>query len=127
MATTVDCTQLRGPPPPGFCGRPALPDGYAPGQTRVPYVIATTTVFGVLATGLVALRFYVRARMLRALGLEDWTVLLALVCYWANCAVGLWGVSIGFARHNIDGRPENVENLRIVSARSLSRCWGGEP
>lgn len=58
-------------PSPGF--------GTGKGDTQVPQLIASATLLWVLAASLVALRCYVRTKIVKAFGWEDWTLLAALV------------------------------------------------
>ena len=49
------------------------------GETQAPQLIASATLLWVLAASLVALRCYVRTKIVKAFGAEDWTLLVALV------------------------------------------------
>jgi len=49
------------------------------GDTQAPQLIASATLLWVLAASLVALRCYVRTKIVKAFGWEDWTLLAALV------------------------------------------------
>ena len=55
----------------------SLPD---PSENNAPTIIALAGVSAVVTTSFVALRFYVRGRLIKVLGWEDWIILVALVC-----------------------------------------------
>ena len=44
-------------------------------------VIACAVVMPVLASLAVGLRFYIRGKVIRAIMMEDWCILVALVCF----------------------------------------------
>jgi hypothetical protein len=50
-------------------------------ETQGPQLIVAATLLWVLAASLVALRFYIRTKIVRVLGADDWTLLAALVCF----------------------------------------------
>jgi len=50
-------------------------------QSRQPYQIAATSVFLALALPAVLLRIWVRKHMMRSLGVDDYMMIIALVCY----------------------------------------------
>lgn len=45
-----------------------------------PAILVSCTVMAILAAMTVMVRMYVRTRMIRSVGLEDHTILLAMVC-----------------------------------------------
>ncbi len=49
-------------------------------ETQAPQLIASATLLWVLAAGLVGLRSYIRTKIVKVFGAEDWTLLAALVC-----------------------------------------------
>jgi len=49
------------------------------GQDRGGDIIAASVVIFLFAAAAVALRFYTRVKIVRVLGAEDWTILVALV------------------------------------------------
>ncbi len=57
----------------------AWPTPVGKGDTQAPQLIVSATLLWVLAASLVALRCYVRTKIVRAFGSEDWTLLAALV------------------------------------------------
>jgi hypothetical protein len=48
-------------------------------------------VVGIVATVVVALRFYARRRQKAVLSWDDWFALLALVTMWGDFACAIWG------------------------------------
>ena len=102
---------------------PPLPDGYAPGQTRVPLLWGITFSFGMVATFLAVLRLYVRVRLLHSVGKDDWLLIAALVFSWALGALGVWGIKAGFGRHMYDIVKEGIDphNFFYVSESCTSR------
>jgi hypothetical protein len=48
-------------------------------DNRASGIVASATLLWVLGASLVALRFYVRTKIVRVFGIEDWTLLVALV------------------------------------------------
>ena len=62
-------------------------DDGAQSRYRAATVVACAVVLPVLATAVVALRFYVRAKLLRAVKAEDWLILVAMVRCLSGCCV----------------------------------------
>ena len=96
---------------------PPLPEGYAPGQTRIPVIWGITLSFCMAATILAALRLYVRLKLLHSVGKDDWFLLAALALSWAFGSLTLWGCSLGFGRHMYDIVKEGADpsNFYYVS------------
>ena len=57
-----------------------FPPDYRKDETNAGPLLAATSTMVSLATIFVGLRFYTRIRIVRALGLSDWLILLALLC-----------------------------------------------
>jgi hypothetical protein len=51
-------------------------------QSRQPYQIAATAVFLALAIPSVLLRVWVRKYLICSMGIDDWMMVIALVCNW---------------------------------------------
>lgn len=100
-----------------------IPEDYAPGQTRIPIIWGATLSCGIVATALAACRFYVRQRILRSVGKDDWLLLLALAFAWANIAAGLWGTTIGFGRHIYDIIHDGIDPSPLMNVSVLPRAW----
>ena len=48
-------------------------------ETQAPQLVASATLLWVLAASLVGLRSYIRTKIVKVFGAEDWTLLTALV------------------------------------------------
>ena len=77
-----------------------------------------------MATILVALRFYVRVKLLRSVGKDDWLLIAALAFVWGLGAFTLWACSsTGLGRHMYDIVQEGIDlnNSFHVSEYGASR------
>ncbi|PTD01952.1 hypothetical protein FCULG_00010398, partial [Fusarium culmorum] len=72
-------------------------------------VCYTLLVSSVIA---VALRIYVRTRMVKNFGLDDWTMCAALVTFLLFCTSSLSGVTHGTGRHRSDLDPKDYIKAR---------------
>ncbi|KAF8421618.1 hypothetical protein EV426DRAFT_193221 [Tirmania nivea] len=95
---------------------PSLPEGYAPGQTRVPAILGITISFSAVASTLVALRLYVRLKLLRSVGKDDWFLIAALVFALVYGSLIVWACNAGLGRHWYDILKEGIDmsNLRYI-------------
>ena len=55
------------------------PDG---DLNKGPIVLTVTLITAIIALILVGLRMYVRTKIIRAVGCDDWTIILAMVSYF---------------------------------------------
>ena len=78
------------------------PPGYKHGQTRAPLIWEIAVPLNVAAVTMVCLRFYVRTRLVKVVGTDDWLLLTAVI--FLCCYVGstLWGVTRGLGRHQYE-------------------------
>lgn len=58
---------------------PLVPGAALPDDDKGPSILSTTAAMTALATFAVCLRMYVRTRIVRSVGLDDYVMLLALV------------------------------------------------
>ncbi|KAK4158618.1 hypothetical protein QBC43DRAFT_305292 [Cladorrhinum sp. PSN259] len=69
------------------------------GDTQAPGIIASATLLWLLAAGLVAVRFYVRTRIVKAFGAEDWILLVALVFSLGHSICFAELTAFGYGKH----------------------------
>jgi len=89
---------------------PSPPEGYAPGQTRVPVIWGITISFCMMTTILAALRLYVRVKLLRSVGKDDWLLIAALAFIWVLGSLTIWGCNAGLGRHMYDLAKEGIDS-----------------
>lgn len=58
-------------------------------HSRVAFVV--TIVFDALAAVAVVVRFLTRTVIKAKFGLDDWFIVLALLCLWVVAAMNIWG------------------------------------
>ena len=78
------------------------PPGYKSGQTRAPLLWNIVLPLTVVAVILACLRLYVRARLVRVVGKDDWLLLAAVICLCFHCGTALWTLRLGLGRHQYD-------------------------
>ena len=69
--------------------------GHDQGQSRGPIILIVSIVFLVLSWITIALRLYVRSKMINSLGWDDATMLLGVVIFTLYCAVTIKEVTLG--------------------------------
>ncbi|CAK7213668.1 hypothetical protein SBRCBS47491_001883 [Sporothrix bragantina] len=79
-------------------------------ESRATLVIVVAVVFAVLSLGMLLLRLYLRCRILKATGLDDWTMLVAQILALAVSAMTVVETRYGLGRHLKDVSPENEVN-----------------
>ncbi|KAH6657221.1 hypothetical protein BKA67DRAFT_182988 [Truncatella angustata] len=84
---------------------------------RGPQVYAVAVAFFALAAVSLLLRCYVRLRMTKAFGLDDWFMVAAMISFTFNTATCLVGVNHGTGRHHWD-----ISNTKDLSA-ALMYWW----
>ena len=62
-----------------FPARGNIMDNPGENETQAPQLVASATLLWVLAASLVGLRSYIRTKIVKVFGAEDWTLLTALV------------------------------------------------
>jgi hypothetical protein len=67
---------------------PAMPI-YSPDDTNAPEILTVTGCFFAAAAIVVILRCYVRVSMLKVFGLDDYLMVVALVCITLHFATGM--------------------------------------
>lgn len=68
-------------------------------ESRAGQVLAVAIAFPVISTIAVALRIFTRAKIVKALGSDDWLILLALAFSWMLSATMVEQVRYGLGRH----------------------------
>lgn len=86
---------------------------------RGPELATTVIIFLVLSSITLALRCYVRARMLKVFQIEDWLAIATMICFACYCTFALLSVARGEGKR-IDDVP--VENIPKI----LRMRWAGE-
>ena len=90
------------------------PPGYQPGQTRGPLITGIALPVATIALSLACLRFYVRVWLVRAFGKDDCILLAAVVFLCGLVGSSVWGVCLGFGRHQYDLAREGQQKLRSM-------------
>ena len=95
-------------------------------EDRSTQVLAIGTTFFILAWIVVLLRVYVRAYMIKSWGVDDWAMMLALLCFTVYLVAQLTGVYYGTGRLDQDIHPDDrrralrVRRPRVPPARTLA-------
>lgn len=84
-------------------------------ENRGPVLAAVAIFFVTMATVSFTLRAYVRARMVRAFGVDDWFMLLATIMFILFVTCVNIGVHYGTGRHYADLELVDFENAMQVS------------
>ena len=91
------------------------PPGYKPGQTLAPLFYDIAVPLAIIAVILATLRFYVRTRLIKSFGRDDWLLLAAVIFLCCLVSGGLWGVILGMGKHQYDLMlAQNPKKLREV-------------
>lgn len=79
--------------------------------------------FGLMVTMLVALRLYVRFKLLHSVGKDDVLLVAALAVAWVYGSLVLWGCTAGLGRHVYDIAKEGIDqsNYSYVRESGISR------
>ncbi|KAL1843194.1 hypothetical protein VTJ49DRAFT_2745 [Mycothermus thermophilus] len=72
-----------------------------------PNILAAAAITWTIALVFVLLRFYTRLRLVRGLGLTDWTLLLSLLAAGGHCVTLVIQVNHGMGKHVWDVDPNN--------------------
>ncbi|PVH67739.1 hypothetical protein DL98DRAFT_637722 [Cadophora sp. DSE1049] len=84
-------------------------------ESRVPLLMGVLIGMGTASTIAVALRFLARARILRNIGSDDWTMLIALVFAILTSVTGTIAASYGMGRHIVSLEPWQImKGLKFV-------------
>ena len=79
------------------------PPGYKPGQTRAPLISDIAVPLTVVAVTVACLRFYVRARLVRVMGKDDWLLLTAVIFLCCYVGTALLAVHLtGLGKHQYE-------------------------
>ena len=66
---------------------------------RGPQLIGVYVTFQVLTTIFVALRIYVRAVMVKSVGMDDWSMLMGWICFLVFTSFAITGAFHGTGQH----------------------------
>ncbi|KAK3902256.1 hypothetical protein C8A05DRAFT_34062 [Staphylotrichum tortipilum] len=89
-------------------------------ETQAPQLIASATLLWVLAASLVALRCYVRTKIVKAFGTEDWTLLVALFCSLGHSVCLATLTAFGYGKHTWWITPDQfVASAKITFAMQV--------
>ncbi|TVY81540.1 hypothetical protein LSUE1_G001882 [Lachnellula suecica] len=77
-------------------------------ENRGPQVEAVAILFLILSWVFVGLRCYVRGKMTKNFGMDDWLAVCALILFTLYCTFVLLGVKYGTGRHLADLPPANI-------------------
>ncbi|KAI5804638.1 hypothetical protein DFH27DRAFT_384809 [Peziza echinospora] len=83
------------------------PPGSTPGANRMPLLVSSIVGACFLAGCFITIRFYVRTKITKVLGMDDWLVLAAGVMLWTNGALGIWGGTLGMTHQAWEVPKEN--------------------
>ncbi|KAI0840624.1 hypothetical protein F5Y06DRAFT_294613 [Hypoxylon sp. FL0890] len=86
---------------------------------RGPELAATVIVFLALSAITLALRCYVRARILKVFKIEDWLAIATMICFACYCIFALLSISYGEGKRIVDVPVENIPKI-------LKMRWAGE-
>ncbi|KXJ91806.1 hypothetical protein Micbo1qcDRAFT_194837 [Microdochium bolleyi] len=78
-------------------------------ENRGPQLIGVNTLFLTLAVIATILRCYVRIRMVKAFGLDDWLMVAAAISFIIYISFSLTGVAYGTGQHHRELSDENIE------------------
>ncbi|KAK8017714.1 hypothetical protein PG993_014040 [Apiospora rasikravindrae] len=70
-----------------------------PGENRGPQLLAVVITFLIIATAANVMRCYTRIGVVKAFGVDDWTMLIAYIFFALFCACTIAGVHYGTGRH----------------------------
>ncbi|KAF2276835.1 uncharacterized protein EI97DRAFT_417912 [Westerdykella ornata] len=87
-----------------------------PIPNRGPILLAVNIAFLSAAVVSNALRCYVRIRMVRGFGVDDWLMAAATAALTCYCTFSMSGVVYGSGHHHRDLKPENIE-------RAMNYWW----
>ncbi|KLU81149.1 hypothetical protein MAPG_00244 [Magnaporthiopsis poae ATCC 64411] len=98
-------------------------------ETNGPMVSSIGIAFGVGALVFLILRFYTRGVILKAIGKDDWAILVATIFSLGNSVCLIFEVKYGMGRHQAAvGAEEGVEQLKVGSSPRIptprSRTYG---
>ncbi|KAI1098973.1 hypothetical protein F4804DRAFT_99652 [Jackrogersella minutella] len=88
-------------------------------QDNGPQLAATVWLFLPLAAITLALRCYVRVRILKAFKIEDWLAIATMMCFTLYCTLVMLSISYGAGKEMIDVPIENVSKI-------LKMRWAAE-
>ena len=92
------------------------PPGYQPGQTKAPLLWNIAVPLSTVAVTFACLRFYVRARLVRVVGKDDWLLLAAVILLCCLIGSSLWGTTLGIGKHQYDVNRE-MDPLKLLPVR----------
>ena len=90
------------------------PPGSTPGANRMPLTVSSIVGACFLAGCFIAIRFYVRTKITKVLGMDDWFVLAAGMMLWTNGCVGIWGGTLGMTHQAWEVPKENFPLMQKV-------------
>ncbi|TVY17486.1 hypothetical protein LARI1_G004529 [Lachnellula arida] len=90
-------------------------------QDRAQTLLAVTIAFLVVTWVTVALRCFVRIRIVKAFGLDDYLIAFSQVIFTAFCITLILAVHYGTGRHNADVTSENI--IEAVKYQTLAELF----
>ena len=84
-------------------------------DTLMPGLYASLSTSCVLSSLAVALRLYVRTRVLPAFGKDDWLIIVSVIFLWATASMGVWGGQYGLGLHLKDIPADKLRRVFEVS------------
>ncbi|KAE8372003.1 hypothetical protein BDV26DRAFT_302326 [Aspergillus bertholletiae] len=90
------------------------------GVPRGRHALSISIAFTCLATCATALRIYTRAFIVKQLGIDDWTIVLSLVCSWA-----FFGLFVGEVTYLMGEHIENIPSQILI--KQMICFWATVP
>ncbi|KAF8461228.1 hypothetical protein BDZ91DRAFT_798210 [Kalaharituber pfeilii] len=107
-------------PPLGSRGLFRSPPDFKACQTRVSTVIGISAFIITLLLITLSLRYYVRLKIVKAFGKDDWLILISAVIIWTAAGMGIWAGTLGLGLHNMDLKKENISTLYNIGIALFS-------
>ncbi|KAG5302339.1 hypothetical protein I7I48_02656 [Histoplasma ohiense] len=82
-------------------------------QNKGPLILVVMWVVTCLTTAVVATRLFVRSRMVRMVGLDDWLILISMVLSFIFVVFVTISIRYGFGRHEDTLTPEQLRGSRL--------------
>lgn len=81
-------------------------------ENRGPQLLGINILFLTLTSIASILRCYVRARMVKAFGGDDWLMMAAMVTFVFYIACSISGVTYGTGQHHVNLEPKNIQKAK---------------
>ncbi|EEH03860.1 conserved hypothetical protein [Histoplasma capsulatum G186AR] len=82
-------------------------------QNKGPLILVVMWVVTCLTTAVVATRLFVRSRMVRMVGLDDWLILISMILSFIFVVFVTISIRYGFGRHEDTLTPEQLRGSRL--------------